>query len=154
MSVSDTLSTSGRRSGCHYSFFYNRHGHSTYLSRTGRYLTPWHETQGSRRRPAPWESWMQHLSSDDYSQSSMHGEDVHIHGWELFGQRAIRRGRWKAVWISKPKGKGDWELYDMVEDLAEVCDLPETWSEMLRQLVEHWEKYYAETGMVQTPMFD
>lgn len=99
-------------------------------------------------------SWVQHLSSCDFAKSSVHGEDAHIHAWELFGQRAIRKGKWKAVWINQPKGKGDWELYDMVEDVAEGCDLAAVQPEMLKQLVEHWEQYYAETGMVQTPMFD
>lgn len=37
-------------------------------------------------------SWSKHLSSLEDSQSSVHGEDTHVHGWELFGQRAIREG--------------------------------------------------------------
>ncbi|KAJ9639277.1 hypothetical protein H2204_003888 [Knufia peltigerae] len=99
-------------------------------------------------------SWVSHLSSSDYRGSSVHGEDVHVHGWELFGQRAIREGEWKAVWIDKPRGKGDWQLYNVVKDPAEMHDLSEAQAEIMDRLVRHWEIYYAETGMVQTPLFN
>lgn len=100
-------------------------------------------------------SWVHHLSSDELNapDSSIHGENEHIHGWELFGQRAIRQGKWKAVYMDKPRGKGDWELYDMVNDPAELNDLADGKPEIMNRLVEHWERYYAETGMVQTPQF-
>ncbi|KAI0202459.1 alkaline-phosphatase-like protein [Astrocystis sublimbata] len=95
-------------------------------------------------------SWVPHLSSAD---SSVHGEDTHVHGWELFGQRAIREGPWKAVWINKPRGKDDWELYHVEKDPGELHDLCDEEPEVLRRLVDHWEVYYAETGMIQTPVF-
>jgi arylsulfatase A-like enzyme len=85
--------------------------------------------------------------------NTVHGEDVHIHGWELFGQRAIRQGKWKAMWIPKPKGKDDWELYDVEKDPGEIHDLADVEIEVMRQLISHWEVYYAETGMIETPNF-
>ncbi|KAK9856062.1 hypothetical protein MYU51_001893 [Penicillium brevicompactum] len=96
-------------------------------------------------------SWVSHLSSGDLKKTSVHKEDVHIHGWELFGQRAIREGKWKAVWIAKPRGKDDWELYDVESDPSELKDLAEGRQDVLGRLIQHWEQYYAETGMVQTP---
>lgn len=100
-------------------------------------------------------SWVPHLSSPDYSapESTVHGEEAHIHGWELFGQRAIREGPWKAVWIASPRGKDDWELYNVEEDPAELHDLSHTETEVMQRLVDHWEVYFAETGMVQPPEF-
>ncbi|KAI8233090.1 putative sulfatase [Colletotrichum sp. SAR 10_86] len=100
-------------------------------------------------------SWVSHLSSPDYSaaDSTVHGEDVHVHGWELFGLRAIREGKWKAVWLNKPRGKDDWELYDVEKDPAEMSDVSDKEPEVMRRLVNHWERYYAETGMTQTPEF-
>ncbi|KAK8165409.1 putative arylsulfatase [Phyllosticta citrichinensis] len=44
-------------------------------------------------------------------------------GWELFGQRAIRRGRHKAVYIPAPLGSGLWELFDVEADPGEICVL-------------------------------
>lgn len=78
----------------------------------------------------------------------MHGEDTHVHGWELFGQRAIRRGKYKAVWIAPPRGKGDWELYDVEADEAELHDLSVARLDILHELLDHWDVYCAETGMV------
>ncbi|KAH9234231.1 hypothetical protein K456DRAFT_1834896 [Colletotrichum gloeosporioides 23] len=100
-------------------------------------------------------SWVSHLSSPDYcaADSTVHGEDVHVHGWELFGLRAIREGKWKAVWLNKPRGKDDWELYDVEKDPAEMNDVSDKEPEVMRRLVNHWERYYAETGMTQTPEF-
>ncbi|OAP54928.1 hypothetical protein AYL99_10628 [Fonsecaea erecta] len=99
-------------------------------------------------------SWVSYLSSaSGLATGSVHGEETHVHGWELFGQRAIREGTWKAVWINKPRGKDDWELYNIAEDPAELHDLSESEPEVLKRLVDHWEVYFAETGMIQTPTF-
>ncbi|KXH41151.1 arylsulfatase [Colletotrichum simmondsii] len=100
-------------------------------------------------------SWVDHLTSPDYAapDSTVHGEDVHVHGWELFGLRAIREGKWKAVWLNKPRGKDDWELYDVGKDPAEMNDVSDKEPQVMRRLVDHWERYYAETGMTQTPEF-
>ncbi|KAJ0300521.1 hypothetical protein COL5a_006794 [Colletotrichum fioriniae] len=100
-------------------------------------------------------SWVDHLTSPDYTApgSTVHGEDVHVHGWELFGLRAIREGKWKAVWLNKPRGKDDWELYDVEKDPAEMNDVSDKEPQVMRRLVDHWERYYAETGMTQAPEF-
>lgn len=100
-------------------------------------------------------SWVSHLSSPDYhaADSTVHGEEVHIHGWELFGNRAIREGKWKAVWMVAPRGREDWELYDLEKDPAEMHDLSGKEPEVMKRLLDHWEQYYAETGMTQTPLF-
>ncbi|RFU27458.1 hypothetical protein B7463_g8879, partial [Scytalidium lignicola] len=98
-------------------------------------------------------SWIPHLSSMDYSKTTVHGEDAHIHGWEFLNQRAIREGKWKAIWLSHPRGKDDWELYNVEDDPSELHDRSSEEPELLKRLVVHWEQYYAETGMIQTPMF-
>ena len=48
------------------------------------------------------QSWVSHLASGDLKNNSVHKKDVHIHGWEFFGQRAIREGKWKAVCCQAP----------------------------------------------------
>lgn len=98
-------------------------------------------------------SWVDHLCATSYYTSTVHGEDVHVHGWELFGQRAIREGQWKAVWLDKPRGKGDWQLFNVGKDPAELHDLSDSNMEIMDRLVKYWKAYFAETGMVQTPMF-
>ena len=38
-----------------------------------------------------------HLSSPIYRDTTMHAEDIDVHGWELLGQWAISECQWKAV---------------------------------------------------------
>jgi arylsulfatase len=73
-------------------------------------------------------------------------------GWELFGRRAIRKGRWKAVWLPRPLGSGGWQLYDLSADLGETCDLAGERPEVLSQLLAAWDRYVAETGVVLSPV--
>jgi arylsulfatase A-like enzyme len=115
---------------------------------------PGSKFRGRNVVPPRGRSWAPHLSSPSgLASGSVHDEDTHVHGWELFGQRAIREGRCEAVWINKPRGKDDWELYDVMKDPAELHDLAESEPEVLMRLVDHWEVYYAETGMIQNPVF-
>ncbi|OJJ44492.1 hypothetical protein ASPZODRAFT_71623 [Penicilliopsis zonata CBS 506.65] len=92
-------------------------------------------------------SWLTHLQSGDLKQTSVHDEQNHITGWELFGQRAIRQGSWKAVWMLPPRGKECWELYNLAVDPGEIHDQAANEPEILERLVKHWETYYTETGM-------
>src|SRR5262249_34971465 len=42
-------------------------------------------------------------------------------GWELFGNRAIRQGDWKLVYLMKKAGgTGDWQLYNLHNDPTEL----------------------------------
>lgn len=109
--------------------------------------------RGRKVHPPRGKSWVQHLNSGDLQGTSVHGEDVHVHGWELFGQRAIREGKWKAIWMNAPRGKDDWELYDVEADPGELHDRSGAEPEVVERLVKHWEQYFAETGMIQTPVF-
>ncbi|GME66194.1 putative arylsulfatase protein [Neofusicoccum parvum] len=89
-------------------------------------------------------SWVPHLSG---AADAVHPDGQDVTGWELFGQRAIRKGRWKAVFIPAPLGKEEWELYDIDADPGEIHDLAEKEPKILTELLEEWEKYFAETGM-------
>lgn len=100
--------------------------------------------------PIRGKSWKSHLSSD-LEDTSVHDEDAHVHGWELVNLRAIRRGNWKAVWMHEPRGKGEWELYNMAKDPGELIDLAQSEKEIMKELIGHWERYYAETGMFEIP---
>ncbi|EXJ80886.1 arylsulfatase [Capronia epimyces CBS 606.96] len=92
-------------------------------------------------------SWVPHLTSPDLQSSSVHDENEHITGWELFGLRAIRRGPWKALWMPPPRGKDCWELYNVADDPGEMHDKADDEPDILEILVKHWEQYYTETGM-------
>ena len=55
--------------------------------------------------------------------------------WELFGNRAIRQGKWKLVWGASEKR---WELFDMTADRSETRDLAATFPERVKAMAEDW----------------
>lgn len=72
----------------------------------------------------------------------------HVIGWELFGRRAIQKGRYKIAWIWPPHGSGRWELYDLEEDPGETRDLAAKQPDKLRELLGHWRTYAAANRVV------
>ena len=69
-------------------------------------------------------------------------------GWEMFSHRALNSGDWKIVWIWTPAGEGAWQLYDLSSDPAETIDLADRYPERLQTMIEQWESYAEETGVV------
>lgn len=79
----------------------------------------------------------------------IHVED-HVTGWELFGQRALRKGDWKALFIPAPNGPNKWQLFNLKEDQGEIDDLSEQHPEKLKELLELWAVYVKENGVIET----
>lgn len=87
----------------------------------------------------------------------IHSEDEFF-AFELHGQRAIRRGNWKAVWEQmtaniwyadeRPAPHWNrWQLFDLADDPAEQHDLSEAEPEVLAELVAQWEAWAAENSI-------
>ena len=70
-------------------------------------------------------------------------------GYELAGSRAYFDGDWKILWMPKPRGKDDWELFNLKEDPAELRDLSEENPQKLKELVAQWERYNKENGVLE-----
>jgi arylsulfatase len=68
-------------------------------------------------------------------------------GFELGGERALRRGDWKAVLLPVPFGSGDWRLYRIDRDPAELYDQAEEDADRKEELVALWEQYARENGV-------
>jgi arylsulfatase len=62
-------------------------------------------------------------------------------GWELFGNRAIRQGDWKLLWMCKPFGTSQWQLFDLKSDPGETRDLAAEKPEIRDRLAKHWDDY-------------
>ena len=69
-------------------------------------------------------------------------------GYELHGMRAYFNGDWKVLWMPQPFGKGDWELFNIKEDPAEINDLSAENPQKLEELVGQWERYKEENGVL------
>jgi arylsulfatase len=62
-------------------------------------------------------------------------------GFELDGDRAIRHGKWKLVWMDKPFGAADWQLYRLDHDPSELFDRSATRTKEKQKLLTLWEEY-------------
>ncbi|KUL87827.1 hypothetical protein ZTR_03130 [Talaromyces verruculosus] len=89
-------------------------------------------------------SWVPMLNNQS---DSVYVQETDTAGWELFGMRAMRRGNYKAVFVPPPKGSGEWELFDLEKDPGELENLAQSLPDLMSQMLEDWEVYFAETGM-------
>lgn len=72
-------------------------------------------------------------------------------GWELFGNRAIRQEDWKLLYLLKPAGgTGDWQLFNLKDDPAEINDLAPKQSAKLDALRKLWEEYVKTNGVIES----
>ena len=83
------------------------------------------------------------------------GFDDRVLGWELFGQRVIRQGNWKLLWLTskprwlvQPAGADEWGLYNLAEDPAEANNLVDQEPEKFAELLALWEQYTQEQGVI------
>ncbi|MEQ1751848.1 MAG: arylsulfatase [Prosthecobacter sp.] len=65
-------------------------------------------------------------------------------GWQLYGSRAYRQGRWKIVWGVSTKR---WELYDMETDRTETHDLATERPGMVTKLSAVWQAWEKHTAL-------
>lgn len=78
---------------------------------------------------------------------SIHDADA-LFGWELFGQRAIRQGDWKLVYVSEPNGSSKWELYNLAQDPSELNDVSAANPDIFKILQQGWQDYQQEMGII------
>lgn len=69
-------------------------------------------------------------------------------GYELFSFKAFIDGNWKIVRMPKPLGTGEWELFDLSKDPAEIQDLSAEQPDKLAEMVTLWEQYKEENGVL------
>ena len=69
-------------------------------------------------------------------------------GYELFGLKAYFDGDWKILHMPAPYGKGKWELFNLKQDPAEMNDLSEKLPQRLNQMVDAWEQYRRDNGVL------
>ncbi|MDF1746395.1 MAG: arylsulfatase [Gimesia sp.] len=63
--------------------------------------------------------------------------------WYLYGNRAVRQGKWKLVWGSNVK---KWELFDMEHDRTETNDLASQYPKRVKQMEAAWIQWAKRTG--------
>lgn len=67
---------------------------------------------------------------------------------ELLGKRAVSAGRWKMVHMPAPYGNGDWQLFNLAEDLGESVDLADDYPTVVTRLLGEWQAYSRENNVI------
>jgi arylsulfatase A-like enzyme len=100
--------------------------------------------EGRELPPLLGKSWSQMLAGQ--AESPRMAKDALA--WELFGNRAVRRGDWKLRWEIKPFGKSDWELFNLAADPTERKDLAAERPDQLKEMVALWNDYVRANHVV------
>ena len=82
--------------------------------------------------------------------TSVHSDTVTT-GFELFGQQALFAGEWKILKLRPPHGPGEWELFHLAADPGEQTDLAHVEPERLQSMIEQYERYSLEKGVIDPP---
>lgn len=91
------------------------------------------------------------------SAESIHPADA-VFGWEMFGKRALRQGRWKILWETEDArwwdaaalgiARSAWQLYDLEADPSEQNDISAEYPQRLQSMIQSWQKYAEENGVI------
>jgi arylsulfatase len=125
-----------------HSFFHVRDIMPTILDFTG--VTHSEQFNGRRVRPMQGKSVLDLLegkSTTPYAEASQVG-------YELFGFKAYFVGDWKILWMPKPFGTGEWELFNLKQDPAELNDLSKQHPGKLKKMAALWEQYKKDNNVL------
>ncbi len=67
---------------------------------------------------------------------------------ETYGRRMVKQGDWKLLLQAPPYGTGDWQLYNLTEDLGEQNDLSDQYPERRAALIAAWQRYADNVGVI------
>jgi arylsulfatase A-like enzyme len=70
-------------------------------------------------------------------------------GYELFGLKAYFAGDWKILWMPKPFGTGEWELFNLKRDPAELNDIGKQYPDRLKEMITLWEQYKVDNKVLE-----
>lgn len=73
---------------------------------------------------------------------------VEILAGELFGKQTVQQAGWKALKAPKPVGNGQWQLFNLNQDVAEQYDLSADEPEKLQQLKRHMTEYRKTNNVI------
>lgn len=71
-----------------------------------------------------------------------------VYGFSIFRRQGLQYNEWKIVKTPAPYGNEEWQLYNLKNDAGETQDLALSQVEVLQSMVEKWEKFVDDTGLV------
>jgi len=78
---------------------------------------------------------------------SVYSSDEYI-GGEMGGGKWMRQGDYKATMVAKPYGSDEWRLYNVLKDPGETRDLSKDMPDLLQELINEWDNYAKDVGVV------
>ena len=72
-------------------------------------------------------------------------------GYELAGSSAVFKGKYKLSMNPPPKGVGEWELYDISTDPAELNNLASKYPKLVTEMMADYAKYEKQNNLVPVP---
>lgn len=69
-------------------------------------------------------------------------------GMEMFGRQALVKGDWKIIWVERPWGTGDWELFNIAQDRGEQNNLAQAKPEKLAEMRGEWQRYAQKNNVI------
>ena len=75
--------------------------------------------------------------------------DNEIISAEMFGNRAVFMGDWKARNNIFPIGDGQWKLFNIKQDIREATDLSKEHPDILEKMVSVYDKYAQNVGIIE-----
>ena len=80
-------------------------------------------------------------------------EEIHLDdeiiSTEMFGNRAVFMGDWKARNNIFPIGDGQWKLFNIKHDIREATDLSKEHPNILKKMVSAYDKYAQNVGIIE-----
>ena len=74
--------------------------------------------------------------------------DDDSYGMEMFGRKALVKGDWKIIWVERPFGTGEWELFNIAKDRGEQNNLAASNAGKLGEMMEDWARYAAKNNVI------
>ena len=73
--------------------------------------------------------------------------DEESFGFEVSGNAALYRGKWKITRLAPPLGDSQWRLYDLSLDPGETTDLSDEYAELFDELKTDYQAYSEKVGV-------
>ena len=83
----------------------------------------------------------------DGTSDKVHADDETISA-EMFGNKLILMGDWKARSNIFPAGDGEWKLFNIKTDITEKTDLSKEHHDILAKMVSAYDQYAKESGII------
>ena len=77
----------------------------------------------------------------------IHSEDEMLFA-EMFGNRLILMGDWKARYQIFPAGDGQWKLFNLAQEIREATDVSKEHPDILEKMVAAYDKWAGEVGII------